>query len=74
MEEKKPFLKRLFYKYESKGEVERFGKTYYRYSKVPRFSRRKIRKIFIFMIYVILILLVIATIGSWLLHEAINKK
>jgi len=52
--EKKPFLKRLFYKYEPKGEVEKSGKTYYRYTRVPRFSERKLGKILLYLSILIL--------------------
>jgi len=48
------FLKKLFFKYELKGETEKLGKIYHRYSKVPRFSGRKIGKILLYVSILIL--------------------
>jgi len=62
--EKKPFLKRLFYKYEFKGDVEKSGKIYQRYTKVPRFSRRKIGKILLYVSILILAFLTFVVLDS----------
>jgi len=64
--EKKPFLKRFLYKYEPKGEVEKFGRAYYRYSKTPRFSERKIKKVTLFLVYLLLAFLVLAAIDTFM--------
>jgi hypothetical protein len=62
--EKKPFLKRLFYRYEPKGEVEKSGKTYYRYTRVPRFSGRKIGKILLYLFILILAFLTFVALDT----------
>jgi len=72
--EKKPFLKRFFYKYEPKGEVEKSGKTYYRYSKTPRFSEKKIKKVISFLVYLLLAFLVLSAIDTFMAKVNLYKK
>lgn len=72
--EKRSFLKRLFYKYEFKGEVEKSGKTYQRYTKVPRFSGRKIGKILLYVSILILAFLTFVVLDAIIHAPPKHKK
>jgi type II secretory pathway component PulF len=68
-----PFLKKLFFKYELKGEVEKSGRTYYKYTKVPRFSKRKVKRALLYAIVLALAFLAFVVLDTFLTAAAARK-
>lgn len=70
----RPFLKKIFYKYEVRDEVERHGKAYQRYSKTPRFSTRKIKRFLIAISYVSTALAILIMLIALIIQVIIRKR